>query len=204
MSIDNRIARVPPVRPAAQIQDEAILDLFFRRMDDAIALTRTKYGALCRSVALRILADSRDAEECENDTYLRAWNAIPPDRPRALGAYLARITRNLALDRRDYNNAAARSSALTQAFEEFEPWLPARLGDPEAASENLAFRRVLNDFLRRQSAEARAIFLRRYWYGESVREIAEALGVGESKVKTSLFRTRERLRTELIKERIEL
>ncbi|MBE6954632.1 MAG: sigma-70 family RNA polymerase sigma factor [Ruminococcaceae bacterium] len=204
MNTDNHISRTPSSRAAAQIADETILNLFFRRIDDAISLTKTKYGALCRSVAFRILADSRDAEECENDTYLRAWNAIPPERPRALGAYLARITRNLALDRLDYNTAAARSSALTQAFEEFEPWLPARLGDPEAASENLAFRRVLNDFLRRQSAEARTIFLRRYWYGESIREIAEALGVSESKVKTSLFRTRERLLTELIKERIEL
>ena len=204
MSIIEHAAQPPSVQTAAHITDETILRLFFQRMDDAIVLTRKKYGALCRSIALRILGDDRDAEECENDTYLRAWNAIPPDRPASLAAYLARITRNLALDRRDYNTAAARSTALTQAFEELEPWLPSRLGDPEAEAENLAFRRVRNAFLRRQNADARAIFIRRYWYGESVRQIADALGMGESRVKTSLFRTRERLRTELIKERIEL
>ena len=159
-----------------------------------------KYGALCRSVAQRLLADPRDTEECVSDTYLRAWNVIPPERPRSLRAYLARITRNLALDRYKYNTAAQRSTALTDAFED----LATEQGDPDTELDASELRRVLNGFLRRQSAEARVFFLRRYWYGESIREIAEECCVSEAKVKTSLFRTRERLRTELEQERIRL
>ena len=114
------------------------------------------------------------------------------------------MTRNIALDRSKYNAAACRSSALAQAFEELEPWLTAAGTDPQTALDAEELRRILNGFLRAQSSEARRFFLRRYWYGESVREIAQACGVGEAKVKTSLFRTRERLRTELEREGIKL
>lgn len=146
----------------------------------------------------------RDAEECVSDVYLRVWNAIPPERPRSLRAYLARITRNTALDRYSYNAAEQRSSALTAAFEDLEPWLPMAGGDPASDIDRQAFRQVLNDFLRAQPKEARIFFLRRYWYGESIREIAETCHVSESKVKTSLFRTRERLRGALKMERISI
>lgn len=189
---------------SAAMGDQEIIQLFFQRCEEAITQTQKKYGALCRSVAQRLLADPRDTEECVSDTYLRAWNAIPPERPRSLRAYLARITRNLALDRYDYNTAAQRSTALTDAFEELEPWIVAGQGDPDTELDASELRRVLNGFLRRQSAEARVFFLRRYWYGESIREISEECCVSEAKVKTSLFRTRERLRTELEQERIRL
>ncbi|MGM9662750.1 MAG: RNA polymerase sigma factor [Oscillospiraceae bacterium] len=184
-------------------EDQRIIDLFFQRAEEAITRTQAKYGAFCRGVARRLLADPRDAEECVSDVYLRLWNAIPPERPRSLQAYLARVTRNLALDRCSYNAAAQRSSALTEAFEELEPWLVTGQGDPAAETDARELREVLNRFLRRQTPEARTYFLRRYWYGESIREIAEDCHVSESKVKTSLFRTRERLRQELVKERIE-
>ena len=184
--------------------DQQIIQLFFQRCEEAITQTQKKYGALCRSVAQRLLTDPRDTEECVSDTYLRAWNAIPPERPRSLRAYLARITRNLALDRYNYNTAAQRSTALTDAFEELEPWIATGQGNPDTELDASELRRVLNGFLRRQSAEARVFFLRRYWYGESIREIAEECCVSEAKVKTSLFRTRERLRTELEQERITL
>lgn len=184
--------------------DQQIIQLFFQRCEEAVTQTQKKYGALCRSVAQRLLADPRDTEECVSDTYLRAWNVIPPERPRSLRAYLARITRNLALDRYKYNTAAQRSTALTDAFEELEPWIATEQGDPDTELDASELRRVLNGFLRRQSAEARVFFLRRYWYGESIREIAEECCVSEAKVKTSLFRTRERLRTELEQERIRL
>ena len=126
------------------------------------------------------------------------------ERGQAACDYLARITRNLALDRYNYNPAAQRSTALTDAFEELEPWIVAGQGDPDTELDASELRRVLNGFLRRQSAEARVFFLRRYWYGESIREIAEECCVSEAKVKTSLFRTRERLRAELEQERITL
>lgn len=182
------------------IEDDTILALYWDRAEDAVAFTKEKYGALCRSIARRLLNDERDVNECENDVYIRAWNSIPPERPSCLSAWLSRVTRNAALDRSKYNTAACRSNALTDAFEELEPWLITAEGDPQKALDAKSLRRVLNDFLRAQSPEARRFFLRRYWYGESVREIAQACGVKESKVKTSLFRTRERLRTELERE----
>ena len=116
---------------SATMGDQQIIQLFFQRCEEAITQTQKKYGALCRSVAQRLLADPRDTEECVSDTYLRVWNAIPPERPRSLRAYLARVTRNLALDRYNYNTAAQRSTALTDAFEELEPWIVTGQGDPD-------------------------------------------------------------------------
>ena len=186
------------------VEDSQILTLYWDRVEDAVTFTKEKYGALCRSIARRILNDERDVDECESDVYIRAWNSIPPERPICLSAWLARVTRNAALDRSKYNAAACRSSALVQAFEELEPWLPTAAGEPQAALDAEEFRKMLNTFLRAQSPEARRFFLRRYWYGETVREIAQACGVKEQKVKTSLFRTRERLRKELEREGLKL
>ena len=171
-------------------EDRQIVRLFFQRSEKAITYTRQKYGSLCSSVARRILSDSRDAEECVNDTYLHAWNAIPPEKPDSLKAFLARITRNLALDRYDYNTADQRNTALTEAFEQLEPWLTVKTGESEAELDSAEINRVLNSFLRKQTLEARTLFLRRYWYGESIRELAKACHMSESMVKSSLFRTR--------------
>jgi len=179
------------------MDDDAILTLYLDRVETAVTFTKEKYGALCRNIARRLLNDERDVDECESDVYIRAWNSIPPERPTCLRAWLARVTRNAALDRNKYNAAACRDSALAEAFEELEPWLIAVEGDPQKTLDEKELRRVLNGFLRAQSVEARQFFLRRYWYGESVREIAQACGVKETKVKISLFRTRERLRKAL-------
>lgn len=186
------------------MEDSTILALYRDRVEDAVVFTKEKYGALCRSIARRLLNDERDVDECESDVYIRAWNSIPPERPACLSAWLARVTRNAALDRSKYNAAACRNSALTEAFEELEPWLITAEGDPQGGLDAKELRRVLNGFLRAQSPEARRFFLRRYWYGESVRRIAQACGVKEAKVKTSLFRTRERLRKELEREGVKL
>lgn len=141
-------------------------------------------------------------EECVEDTYLHAWNAIPPKNPDSLRAFLARITRNLALDRYDYNTSAQRNTALTQAFEELEPCLIVKRGELEAELDSSEIKRILNRFLRNQTQESRTLFLRRYWYGESIRELAMTFGMSESKVKSSLFRTRNKLHKELEKEGI--
>lgn len=191
------------IRQQARLEyatDSMILELYWNRAEDAVTITKEKYGAYCRSIARRLLNDERDVDECENDVYIRAWNSIPPEHPTCLSAWLARVTRNTALDRSKYNAAACRSSALEHAFEELEPWLPAATGDLQTALDAEGLRQMLNNFLRAQSTEARRFFLRRYWYGETVREIAQACGVKEVKVKTSLFRTRERLRKELERE----
>ena len=183
-------------------EDQQIVRLFFKRSEKAITYTRQKYGSLCISVARRILSDPRDAEECVNDTYLHAWNAIPPEKPDSLKAFLARITRNLALDRYDYNTADQRNTALTEAFEQLEPWLTVKTGESEAELDSAEINRVLNSFLRKQTLEARTLVLRRYWCGESIRELAKACHMSESMVKSSLFRTRNKLRKELEKEGI--
>ena len=153
----------------------------------------------CLAAARHILPDDRDAEECVSDVWLRLWNAIPPERPRSLAAYITTVTRRLALDKCDYNRAAQRRSDLTVAFEELEGCLPAEDGAVRAL-EQQEFRRVLNGFLRKLTRQSRTYFIRRYWYGESIREIADSCGAGEEKVKSSLFRTRQRLRTVLEKE----
>lgn len=182
------------------MEDSQIVELLSQRSESAISQLQGKFGGLCRSIITRVLPDLRDVEECLNDTYLRVWNSIPPDKPALLSSYLARIARNTALDRYDYNNAQMRASALTVAFEELEAHLPSA----EASIDNQAFSEFINRFLRAQPKEARICFIRRYWYGESIREIAEARGCTQEKIKASLFRTRNKLRTAMIREDIYL
>ena len=114
--------------------DDEILQLFYHRVEYAISAVEEKYGRLCRSVARGILKDERDVEECVNDTCMRAWNAIPPEKPRSLEAYLVRITRNLALDRYAYHHSQKRETALTEAYEELEACLPLAKDGPEEAA----------------------------------------------------------------------
>ena len=183
------------------MDDEKIIGLFWNRDEQALAETQTQYGKLCMATAKRILTDVRDAEECVSDACMKAWKTIPPKRPESLAAYLVRITRNLALDRYDYNRAGKRSSALESSYDELEQFLG--FDDSiESALEKRNFERVLNDFLYQQSKEARIYFVRRYWYGESIREVAQACDVGEAKVKVSIFRTRQRLKEVLKREGI--
>lgn len=152
-------------------------------------------------MARHILPDERDIEECLNDTCLKVWNSIPPKRPDSLAAYLSRIVRNLALDRYHYNHAEKRSSALTDAFDELENELSSSFS-PEQLAEADDFRKLINHFLSKQPTQGRIYFVRRYWYGDSIAEIADAFQVSEEKVKSSLFRTRNRLKTTLEKEGI--
>lgn len=180
------------------MDDAQIIELFFERSETAITQTQEKYGRASFSVARRILSDDRDAEECVSDACLRLWRSIPPERPQSLYSYLMRITRNLALDRLSYHTAEKRNTALESAFEELEACLPAE----SDITEQTEFRRILNSFLRSLPRSSRIYFIRRYWYGESIREIAQACRCGEEKVKSSLFRTRNSLRNALVKEGI--
>ena len=184
------------------MEDNAIIELYFARSEQAIEHTLVKYKGLCLSVAQRILTDRRDTEECVMDVCMRLWNSIPPHRPSALGAYIARITQNTAIDKYSYNHADKRSSALTAAFEELEPFLPTANGDPALYSSANEVRSFINNFLKNLPEVKRIMFIRRYYYGESLQDIASACGCTESKVKNDLFRTKNRLRDELIKEGI--
>ena len=182
------------------MNDQQIIDLFWSRSPSAIAETSVRYGHLCRAIAGRILSDPRDAEECENDAYLRLWNSIPPTRPDNLQNYLAKIVRRLALNRLEKNTAEKRAGEQYQlALEELQEVLPAAEDDPTT---DLALTQLLNHFLASLPDQPRIIFLRRYWRFQSIKEIAEEMNLGESRVKMSLLRTRNRLKTLLEKEGI--
>ena len=182
------------------MDDDAILGLYLARSEEAIAETAGKYGSYCQAVARRILAQPQDCEECVNDAYHRVWNAIPPQKPQHLRAFLARIVRNLALDRIRHDGAQKRGSLqVPLVLEELEACVPAAASAEEAAEGRLLAER-LDRFLGTLPREARIVFLRRYWYFCPVAEIARDLGLSESKVKMLLLRTREKLRHDLEKE----
>lgn len=183
------------------MEDNHIIDLYWQRSEDAIIQTARKYGAYCRNIAWNILCSSEDAEECVNDTYLRAWDTIPPRRPSVLQTYLGKLTRNLSLDRWRRNHAQKRDGGVLLALEELEACVPWGNGN---MSEDLTIRDALNRFLGSLSREHRKVFLRRYWYLSPVKEIAEDYGISESKVKMILLRTREKLRARLESEGIVL
>lgn len=175
------------------LQDEEILDLYWRRSDAAIAESDKKYGRYCHQIAYNILFNEEDSEECVNDTWLRAWEAIPPTRPSVLRAYFGRITRNLSLNRYEKNHADKRGGGqIPLALDE--------LGDCLSEGESIhkqidqhALAELLNRFLLDLKVEQRRIFVRRYWYLDSIAEIARKYGMSESKVKKTLSRTRIRL-----------
>lgn len=182
------------------MEDQKIIDLLWSRSEDGIAQLQLRYGRLCSAIAGNILTDQRDVDECVADVYLRVWATIPPERPRSLQGYVARITRNLALDRYEYNHAEKRNSVMTLSFEEVEPFLGHALESPEEQAVAEAFRSVLNGFLHRQPKEKRIMFVRRYFYGDTPAQVAEYCGCTEGKVRTTLFRLRKQLRTALQKE----
>ena len=182
------------------MEDLQIIDLLFRRSEVAITVLQQQFGGLCRSIISNILPDSRDVEECTSDTYLRVWNSIPPQHPTRLDSYVARIARNVALDRYDYNTASMRHTALTLAYEELAPYLPSLTQE----TDNADFRSFINRFLRGLPKATRMMFIRRYWYGESIAQIAKAFECSEEKVKSTLFRTRNKMRQTMMKEDIYL
>ena len=183
------------------MEDQMIIDLYWARSEQAIAASEEKYGPYCRSIAQGILARREDAEECVNDTWLRAWNAMPPERPGALRAWLGRITRNLSLDRWKAGRTQSRGAGMETLLGELDECIPDHRG-PEQAAEERVLAECVSAFLRGQTADNRYIFLRRYWYGEDIAAIAKRLDCGESRVKSALFRTRKALRAFLEKEGI--
>ncbi len=183
------------------MEDVRIIELYWERSQEAIAQTKTKYGRLIYSICMRILRIAEDAFECENDTYLKAWDSMPPQRPDHLSAYLGKIARNLSLDRYEKEHAQKRGGAqIPLVLEELEECLPAMSGDGLP----LEMKDLLNRFLESQSERARLLFLRRYWFGDSVKEIAEQYGLGESLVKMTLLRSRNALRALLEQEGVSI
>lgn len=184
------------------MDDAQIIELYFERSERAIAETSEKYGRLCESVAYKIIGIHEDAEECVNDTYLNVWNAVPPKRPENFRAFICKITRNLSLSRVKYNSAKKRCCGALVSFSELEGTLSEQAPFFEDGGEALG--KAMSDFLRTQSTDTRNVFMRRYWFLESIEDIAKRFGFSQSKVKSLLFRTRERLKKYLEKEGFDL
>lgn len=176
--------------------DEEIVRLLFARDEAALAAVQQKYGKLCLSVAMNILSDEQDAEECFNDALLTLWNLVPPEKPPKLSSYMVYIVRIRALKRLEYKTAECRNGVPTP-IDELAEILP---DQTLAESSDSALLDAIEAFLRRERASARRIFIKRYFAFMSYSQIAAAEGCGEAKVKSQLHRTREKLREYLRKE----
>ena len=176
------------------MEDSKIIDLYWARKEQALAETDAKYGNYCRTIARNILRNFEDTEECLSDTWLHAWNSMPPQRPGILSAFLGRITRNLSFDRCKYQQAAKRGGgALPLALDELGECIPAACRvEHELEQKELAA--AIDRFLRTLPEKDCDLFLRRYWYVDSISVIADRYGMKENTVKSILFRTREKLR----------
>lgn len=184
------------------MDDQKIIDLYFDRNEQAITETDVKYGRLCHSIAYNILSNREDSEECVNDTYIGVWNAIPPTRPNNFMAFVCRIARNLSLKRLEFLKREKRSADVLLSLDELAAVLPDERYAPDASDEDVG--RLISQFLRTQKEDVRNVFIRKYYFFDSVKEIAERYSFTESKVKNMLFYTRNKLRDYLIKEGVEI
>ena len=184
------------------MDDKQILELYNERSETAISETADKYGKYCYYIAYNILYNTQDSEECVNDTYLKAWQTIPPQYPSKLSTYLGKITRNLALNRYKYYNRQKRGEGQTElVLDELLDCVPAAESTEQEVEEKILVE-VLNRFLDDLPEEKMKIFMRRYWYMSPIKEIADDFAMGESKVKMILSRSRNKLKQILEKEGI--
>ena len=183
------------------VEDKQRVELFRARDEQALEETHKKYNRYCHAIAFNILNSNEDSEECVNDTYVRAWDSIPPTIPNQLSAFLGRITRNLALNRYKTRKSQKRGNGrIDIALDELMGCISS---DPQAdISDDIALRNALNSFLHSLPEEAMKVFMKKYWYMYSVSEIADQLSISESKVKIVLHRTRISLKKYLEKEGI--
>ena len=182
------------------MEDHKIVDLFLSRDEKAIEQSKEKCGRRLRSLAYGIVNDKQTAEECENDTYLEAWKSIPPHEPRTyLYMYLARISRHISLNFCRTRNTLKRSAYISELSTELEQCIPAP-DDLECRISDMDLATIINSFLENLNHQKRIIFVRRYWYLDSIENIAKRFSVTESKVKSILFRCRRQLKERLEKE----
>jgi RNA polymerase sigma-70 factor (ECF subfamily) len=184
------------------MKDNEIIKLYWKRDETAITATADTYGNYCYSIANNILNSNEDSEECVNDTWLNAWNSIPPHRPNRLSTYLGKITRNLALNRYKLLTAVKRGNGRVElALAELENCVPAQIG-MEQVTEEMELVSALERFLRAYPRTERNIFLGRYWYLYTIPELASAYRMSESKIASLLYRMRNKLKLHLQKEEI--
>ena len=182
------------------MDDSKIVELYLSRNESAISETAQKYGLKLRRIANNILNNMASAEECENDTYLKTWETIPPNKPQYFFAYLAKICRNTALKMEEKQQAEKRSAVIVELSQELSECLPDKHSLEDTAEQELG--EIISKFLKTVSKENRVIFIRRYFLSETISDISKALSISESKVKSSLFRTRNKLRDYLSKEEL--
>ncbi len=178
------------------MEDSQIIELYWQRDEDAVPQTQRKYGAFCSAVAMNVLADRRDAEECVNDTWLHAWNAIPPQRPRLLRPFLGRITRNLAINLWEKNHAQKRYAGMELLLDELAECVPS----PQTVERHLEAEELgglISAWLRTLSREDRRLFLRRYWNGQSLRDLAKEQNETPERLAQQMYRLRQSLKAEL-------
>lgn len=183
------------------ITDENIIELFFARSEQGIRELDTKYGKDCHNLSYHIVGSRRDAEECVNDAYLGAWNAIPPAKPNPLLTYVCKIVRNISLKIYWRKEAAKRSSHYTIALEEIE----ACIADQKNIEEEIEVRElacIIESFLDTLTIENRVIFMRRYWFSDSYKDIAEFVGLSEKNISVRLTRIREKMKQYLIEREV--
>ena len=184
------------------MDDLRIIELYFDRNEQAIKETDTKYGKLCHSIAYNILNNHEDSEECVNDTYVGVWNAIPPTRPNNFMSFVCKITRNLSLKRLEFSKREKRSAEIISSLDELAAVLPDERYAPNVSDEDVG--KLISKFLSTQEKDVRDVFIRKYFYFDSIREIAKRCSFTESKVKNMLFYTRNKLKDYLIKEGVEI
>lgn len=180
-------------------QDEKIIDLFWNRSESAIGEAAREYGRYCQAISYNILRSREDAEECVNDTWLRAWNAIPPQRPGKLAFFVGRIVRNLSLDKFRSKKAKRRGGEMAPILEELSEAIPG-VSDTESIVLGKELEGVVNSFLHTLPEPACNLFLARYWHSMPLAEMSEVFGIKENNIKASLFRTRSKLKEYLKKE----
>ena len=184
------------------MKDSEIIELYWNRNETAISESSSRYGGYCYSIAYNILRNKEDSDECLNDTWLKTWNAIPPQRPQKLSAFLGKITRNLSLDKWKARTAQKRGGdEITLIIDELEECIPATFSVEQAISD-AELEKTINHFLHMLPERECNLFLSRYWHGNSLSIIANTFSMKENNVKASLFRTRKKLKEYLIKEDI--
>ena len=184
------------------MDDLGIIELYFARDEQALKETDAKYGRLCHSIAYNILNNNEDSEECVNDTYIGVWNAIPPTRPNNLMAFVCRITRNLSLKRIESMARKKRSQATLVSIDELSEVLSDERIAEGVSDEDIG--KAISDFLKNEKEDARNVFIRKYYFFNTIAGISKRYGFTESKVKNMLYHTRNKLKEHLIREGVEI
>ncbi len=184
------------------MDDLRIIELYFERNELAIKETDAKYGKLCHGIAYNVLQNHEDSEECVNDTYIGVWNAIPPTRPNNFMSFVCKIARNLSLKRLEFINRKKRRAEVLLSLDELAAVLPDERYAPGVSDKDVG--KLISCFLRTQKEEVRNVFIRKYFFFDSIADIAERFGFNESKVKNTLFYTRNKLKDYLINEGVEI